>query len=134
MSVLPREEKFNGRTPKARVELDNHGEYRLQYGKKTADFAAFKSLGARARADQGQVIEMEVYKCRYCSEVKASMVEMEMHEPRNHGRDGVEQEESKRKILNLDSFFYYCTAFPIICTVLIFLGTFQIYIPYYLKK
>ena len=85
-------------------ELDNHGEYRLQYGKKTANFAAVKSLGARARANQGQVVEMEVYKCRHCSEVKTSMVEMEMHELHNHGRDGVEKEEPKRKILNLDPF------------------------------
>ena len=31
-------------------------------------------------------------------------------------------------------YFYYCTAFPIISTVLIFLGTVQIYVPYDLKK
>ena len=31
-------------------------------------------------------------------------------------------------------YFHYCTAFPIIRTVLIFLGTFQLYVPYNLKK
>ena len=38
------------------------------------------------------------------------------------------------KTVDRTVYFYYCTAFPIIRTVLIFLGTFQIYVPYDLKK
>ena len=88
-------------------EMEFHGEYRIQCGEKSTQFAAVKKVAAP------QNVEIEVFKCQLCPEMKMSRQEMERHEIAVHSVVNEIQEKNnvnlvqtkpKKRLLSLDPF------------------------------
>ena len=83
-------------------EVEFHGKYCFKPDNGT-NFAAAKTLPESTPLNEGELVKMEVYKCRYCPDMKTTREEIEKHELGVHGQNGVVQ-VPKTRLLNLDVF------------------------------